>query len=315
MKNEPVQTPEFGDEISFESPILAPNVKAVNEFTAFGTTDDFGVWAKVTDDAWDEDDWSALPTHMNHVQITNQAGTWKAATGSYFWLKQDYLNFVAYAPYTGVAAKASLSEDSGIAITGYDVSTTAANQKDLLVSDRVADKQNGPVAIAFDHVLSSINFVVTNTTKGSTFTVKDISIYNVANTGNYSQGLTAETHEADHTWDDQSGKVTYNAFSGTIELAYTTESAPSVKVAAEENTTALILLPQDFGAESTAKIVVTYSQPNSADATATYNLKNSSWAPGTRYTYTISFGAEEITFTPSANTWTDADPQPNPSQE
>lgn len=304
VKNEPVQTSGLGEAISFEDPIVSLNTKAgVAEVPAsFLANRDFAVWAHHTTAEWDASN-IAKTVWMNKVTITKIGEQWKNAT-SYYWPKEGYLHFSAYSP-----ASVSASIDAtGITFENYVVGQQAA-QVDLLVSDRVTAKKSGVVPVVFNHILSAVNFIVKTTAlNGPDFTLTGITVTGIKSKGTFNQGLTtaqnsqlAVAEENDDRWSGQDVATSYPLTITQFEIDNTGKYAHN-GAAETSNEASLILLPQSL---ENAKVVVNYTMEGVAQE-STFNITGK-WLRGYRYNYTIGFGADEITFTPTADTW--GDPQ------
>ena len=293
VKNEPVATPEFGDEISFESPVLAPAVKATTDLP---TNESFVVWAHPTATQWTTG--STLGNvYMNAVEVTYQSTVWKAKAteGKYYWPKAGYLQFSAYTPKVEDAGFQANVDNNGITFTNY----VAGNEtpRDLMFSERTYDKNANNVAIVFNHALSAINFSFAKTTDAD-FTIKSVAITGVGSKSNFDQNLAiaANAQTTAAAWDTPTVPANYTVFSGTFDVP-STAGAPTY--------TEWYLIPQTFADDSEAAIVVTYTQGGYGETlfTATHNLAESTWVIGNRYTYNVSFGATEIQFAPKESEW------------
>ena len=295
VKNEPVATPEFGDEISFESPILAPAVKSDPELTDLPTNETFVVWAHPTAAEWGTS--STLGTvYMNGVEVSCQSSVWKANDGNkYYWPKSGFLQFSAYTPKVTDEGFVANVDNEGITFTNYVAKNDTP--RDLMFSERAYDKKANDVVIVFNHALSAINFTFAKT--DAAFTIKSVAITDVGSKANFDQNLEiapdAETTGA-ASWTAPTDAKNYSVFSGTFEV-------PSI--AGAPTHTEWYLIPQTFAAESTAAIVITYTQAGYGETlfTATHKLAESTWAIGNRYTYNVSFGATEIKFAPKESDW------------
>ena len=206
-------------------------------------------------------------------------------------------------------------DKSGITINNYEVTDGSV---DLLYSERVLNMDANPVPIAFKHALASIDFTVSSSP--ITTYLKSIRIENVDNTGSFAQGLSAtanSTTGAGDLWTEEGEYASnYVAFQADPEEnnGYRAVTS-SVDLTVGDNQTSLILLPQELGENS--QIVIEYHQglppTNSTQAKEkTFPLEDYVWEDGVRYTYTITFGANEITFTPSSTAWS-PDTVPVPS--
>ena len=294
VKNEPVAAPEFGDEISFESPVLAPAVKADPELADLPTTETFVVWAHPTAAEWGTG--STLGTaYMNGVEVSYQTSVWKASSGKYYWPKSGFLQFSAYTPKVTDDGFVANVDNEGITFTNYVAKNDTP--RDLMFSERAYDKKANDVAIVFNHALSAINFTFAKTTDAN-FTIKSVVINGVGSKANFDQNLqiAADAETTVASWTTPSVPANYSVFSGTFEVPSTAD-APTY--------TEWYLIPQAFADDSEAAIVVTYTQAGYGETlfTATHKLAESTWVIGNRYTYNVSFGATEIQFAPKESGW------------
>lgn len=294
VKNEPVAAPEFGDEISFESPVLAPAVKADPGLTDLPTSETFVVWAHPTATEWGTG--STLGTvYMDGVEVSYQTSVWKASSGKYYWPKSGFLQFSAYTPKVTDVGFAAGVDNNGVTFTNYVANNDTP--RDLMFSERAYDKKANDVEIVFNHALSAINFSFAKTTDAN-FTIKSVAINGVGSKANFDQNLEidadAETTAAE--WTDPTEAKNYTVFNGNFEVP-STAGAPTY--------TEWYLIPQVFADASEAAIVVTYTQAGYGETlfTATHKLAKSTWAIGNRYTYNVSFGATEIEFAPKESGW------------
>ena len=293
VKNEPVATPEFGDEIAFESPVLAPAVKADPVLTDLPTDETFVVWAHPTATEWGTG--STLGTvYMNGVEVSCQSSVWKASSGKYYWPKSGFLQFSAYTPKVTDDGFAAGVDNNGVTFTNYVAKNDTP--RDLMFSERAYDKKANDVEIVFNHALSAINFTFAKT--DADFTIKSVAITGVGSKANFDQNLliAADAETTAASWTDPTEAKTYSVFTGTFEVPSTAD-APTY--------TEWYLIPQTFAAESAAAIVVTYTQAGYGETlfTATHKLAGSTWAIGNRYTYNVTFGATEIEFAPKESGW------------
>ena len=336
-KNEPA-TKNYEQEISFAAPVVSLNTKAATEvWNNYPTTNDFAVWGHYYSGTYDT--FAKGTVYMDDVTVNHNSGTWKPTT-AYYWPKNGSLTFIAYAPSTVEASVGA----SGIMIDDYTVTNVAANQADLLFSERaynkkaLDDKATGGtttgadasvtedpytgVHISFKHALSSILFTakLSNTYAGTTITLKKIELTGINSVGDFNQGLadngTAATNRAADLWTNEGTPITYTV-TANHELStakyYTCDgSSTGPQVTTGKRATDFILLPQTIAND--AKIKVTYTIKNgdsdAIEQVIEANLKSSvtEWKWGYRYIYNIIVGLNEISFEPYVADWADANP-------
>lgn len=183
----------------------------------------FAVWADYY--AGEFNGYGNRTAYMNEVEVGYDATnkTWSPVGPKYYWPKNGTLTFIGYSP-ASKAAYAVVGE-SGIKFSNYTVSTTQAEQVDLLFSERTynqkkywdvgngsntTDDEKGNAItgagsndkndvytgahLVFKHALSSILFNV-KTDKDYTSTdeteikLKSLKLNNVINTATFDQGL------------------------------------------------------------------------------------------------------------------------------
>lgn len=286
VKNEPVKIDNQA-EITFAEPVVGLNTKAPQEvWNNFPTDMSFKVWAKLYNESG-YTTWDAGTTYMDAVTVSKSGSTWAPAT-TYYW-PEGKLTFIAYAP----ASVNGTVDATGVKFTDYTVTTTAADQKDLLFSERAYDKTaiddnvaagsgttgNTPgftedpytgVHLAFKHALSSIVFSVKTaqdyTANNATITLTGLSISNIGSKATFTQGL-ADTNNAQTTaasWTDPTEPEEYTAFNGSQVLSNTefwTATNSNTKPTTPENgyrPTDFILLPQTL-ADQNAQLNISYT--------------------------------------------------------
>lgn len=296
VKNEPnASVASAGDELVFDSPVLALNTKAATEIQGDFPTDknlQFHVNAYLTEN----NTFAVGSDYMtaDGETISYNGGAWRAAT-KYYWPKSGYLHFLAYYPEGATGASIGAT---GVKFTGYTV--PAAASTDLLYSDLATSQGKEPVQLSFNHALSAIDFTVTKGNVTPVFVIKNITIKGIKTTGNFDQNLNGVA-----AWSDPnpaSATTNYVAYDKGEGTGLTLDA--TIKYVHSGNTdkdgqAALILLPQDVTGK---KVVVTFTMDNFPQEVE-FTL-DGEWEMGTRYTYAISFGADEITFTPEAKNWT-----------
>lgn len=309
------------NEITFETPVLAPATKA-NEITGttFPTSVDFAVFAWYNATELSGTDVAAGNLYMNDVTVnydsdkndtTTGTGAWKPAS-VYFWPKNGYLAFDAYSP-SSVAATCDAT--TGIAFSDFVASTSYDNQIDLLYSTRVINKQSSVentnntydgVNIPFNHALSVVRvFVKASTaTDANLIKVKSVKFKGIKNQGDFSQAK----------WTPEGADV-------DLVIGDATDATSSIAISTDEEQYGNnhIVLPQKFAGPS-AVLEIRYYILGQGDVepleqVATLNLASQSaegtaphtgsWLMGKRYNYHITFGLNEIYFAPSITDWED----------
>ena len=291
VKNEPVLQ-ENQKAISFAAPVVGTATKATTEISNnFPEDVKFAVWAHYFDDAVDGGvytEFSAGQVYMDDVTVgfDGEYDGW-ASVSYYYWPKNGSLTFSAYSP-AGVDATLGAS---GICFDDYVVSTTAADQVDLLFSERAYDKtaiddneqENGTtspdptftadlyrgVHLTFNHALSSVLFsVYVGDFPGHKIVLKKIELTNIYSKGDFNQGLTdangkTTTANAD-LWTNEADEKTYTiTVNQELEVGIPywpcldeiTNTAPQASNG--KRATDWLLLPQEIAED--AQMIVTYT--------------------------------------------------------
>ena len=302
VKNDPV-TPDWQGpkaEIAFESPIVAPKAKSVQEIASgFPTTIDMKVWGFYSETQYPAVDATnhtvGSHNYMLGAHYINKGAVWGCNDRGYYWPHSGYLHFVAFAPAAPAGGlTASTVTDEGLQLTGYTVPSAA--DEDLLVS-RVAYSQTEPAnpedgaPLVFDHALSSIVFQVKSGVYGDRTTadperidtdlrIVKIEVIDARATGDFSQQMTtwnaeqmtspsaATNPEKGWTVADNATVRTFVAYDGTESRGQllTNEFAqihdiPAGDVDPGYSRTNLILLPQVI--KDNVLVRVTYDMTHS----------------------------------------------------
>jgi len=298
VKNELAPSVTDQQAITFAPPVVGLTTKATNEVWnnyPTGTNYNFAVWAKYYVNQSDVmngtyDVWANGTDYMVEVPVSYTDNTWAPAQ-NYYWPKNGSLTFIAYAPAGKATAAAT---ESGITFTDYEVSTTVADQVDLLFSERsynkkrvdddvvgsgntsgdftVTDDPYKGVHLSFKHALSSIAFTVktlADYSASTTITLNKIELLNVGSKASFDQNL-ADENNAPTTaaaWTTAGTPVNYivdndDDLEYVVDTqAYWTASKSKTAPAAAGGlrATDFILLPQNL---SNIKLKVTYTLDN-----------------------------------------------------
>lgn len=265
----------------------------------------------------------------SHDDTTQGEGGWSPAT-TYYWPKNGYLSFDAYAPSAASTdGTFSPSVEHGLQITNYTVKDLA-QQYDLLYSTRTLNKTTSTggnndtydgVDIKFKHALSAIEVTAkTFADYSDAIKLKKITILNAYNKGNFSQGMTDAVTESSAAWDpsNETEYVLFTNDSGVVldQTGLSSESTPNAISNA-------ILLPQDFSHTGGNKVSIKVDYTIKCDAgdlaqSYTVDLSTTSgseaggasaslsaWQIGKRYTYNFIFTLDEVYFAPKVEDWKD----------
>lgn len=282
---------------------------------------------------------STAKKYMNAVVVSysdshndktpGEQGCWSPAT-TYYWPKNGYLSFDAYAPSTASNdGTFSSSVEHGLQIENYTVKELA-QQYDLLYSTRTLNKKNSTdgatnntydgVDIAFNHALSAIEVTAkTFANYSDAIKLKKITILNAYNKGNFSQGMTDAVTKGSAAWDpsNETEYVLFTNDSGVVldQTGLSSESTPNAISNA-------ILLPQKFSHTGGNKVSIRVDytiKHGTAELDQYYVVDLSSttghvgsdpsasllaWEMGKRYTYNFIFSLDEVYFAPIVDDWT-----------
>lgn len=319
-----------GSKISFEAPAVTGITRAAlvpgEMVNPYNTGEHFSVYALYFANGT-YTNFDAGTLYMNNVETayntTERYWDSEAAGGqAYYWPKKGSLTFAAYSP-TGAANDCKVAWGAaGFTFTNFTVQSDPADHYDLMFSERAYNKTQsaassttykGGVDITFKHALSSVVFKTKlgDTYEGHTITLKNITLKNTFTTGTFNQGLVDENNAVTTAaaWSGQNTENTtgYVAFNGTEVIASTTAAEPT-------GATRLIVLPQELAHDGANHVTidVTYSvdsdgleydDTKTIDITQGYGLTE--FEIGKRYTFTLIFGLDEITFSPDVDEWED----------
>ena len=183
-----------------------------------------------------------------------------------YWVPKGHIDFLAYAPYD--ATKTALTDSKSK--IGFTVSSTIAEQKDLLWANAAGQRQdNNPVTFTFYHALSRLGYTVKlkkDCSDDVTITLKKITLAgSVDETPKKSAFYTSGTIDLSkgnndaNLWSDYGSKQDFDWFSGDCPVKSSTASHPNGN--REKDKDYLFVIPQDFSATGTDKlfVIVEYS--------------------------------------------------------
>ncbi len=237
--------------------------------------------------------------YFDKVAFTYEEGTYTSSTDYYWPANDEALNF--YAWYPGDSISPELASGTGMTFN-YTVADAIANQLDVVVADALDKKKpvdNAGVSLTFKHALSQIEIMAKNDNAAYTVKVKSVKIAQIPSTGT---GFSVKTEVAAPTAVSEKKTFTVPEFS-VLTLNATAESLmdgggnaflipqtlagwnPTDKKNTAEGAYISVLV--DINAAAGANIY-----PKTADKFAWAAIPISdTWAPNTKYTYTLNFGA------------------------
>lgn len=327
-KNEVLPSSSINNEISFN---VAPRTKALTlgqiEFNKDLT---FQTYAYYLPDGQTWATHTATPqTYIDNAKIEFVDPQWKNATHTYYWPKQGKLTFLSW-----TAVKENWTSGGKLVVnydptdatcahdSGLKFSFDAVNNKnkDILVADIAADKNANVetylatgVPTLFKHQLSYVVFKVRTdkdyTTAGKKFELNSIKFgTSLSKSATYQQIATTGV-VAGWTETAKGGQEYYNGGTNPAVIKHDETVLTS-------NDTQNLYLPQTFaedGNEVTIQYTITTTEGTSTSkdvVTKKFSLNPSTgtkvfttWEPGKKYTCTLTFSLDEITWDPAVQDW------------
>ena len=190
--------------VSDTAPASDPQIKfntSMKNITRAVTTNNDFTSFKVS--AFEEGNTTA---HFSDKEVLKTGGSWQASEKVYWPKSGKALNFFAYSP----TSLAPTTTSTGISITGFNLSTSLTDQKDILVAyqrqqyDATSGADN-TVSLSFKHALSNIVILARNETAGAyEVKVKGVRVGKVNSSGDlYFNGTNC-------TWSNQGDIVSYD---------------------------------------------------------------------------------------------------------
>ena len=355
------KTEDVQREIAFDAPVVGEITKvdmisglfptdsafcvfADHHYDLFSDADSFTAYMRGPDEDGDGYPAGVVVTHhTDAVTVGDKTfdSYWRPVA-KYYWPKDGYLTFAAYAPqYARKRAAIDYHVDRGIVISQFRVSRFVDQQYDFMVSDRVVNQQssdmvqNNPapydgVQLTFRHVLSAIKFEAKTksdyTSAGYTVKVKKVSILNPYATADFHQftGRNSNIVDIEGMWSMYKGDVDMNVVVFNAETEASMKKLTSIATEFTANAADAILLPQVLnpvdGKDVFAEVVYDVSHPDMGGKSLTYTAvldlsegkmadrtPVNRWEPGKRYKYTITIGMDEVVFAPKVTDWENID--------
>lgn len=327
-KNEVLPSSSINNEISFN---VAPRTKALaSGQIEFNTDLTFQTYAYYLPDGQTWVSHTDTPkTYIDNAEIKFVDSQWKNAGHTYYWPKQGKLTFLSW-----TAVKEDWNNGGKLVVnynkndatcahdSGLKFSFDAVNNKnnDILVADIAADKNANVstylatgVPTLFKHQLSYVVFKVRTdknyTTAGKNFELNSIKFgASLSKSATYQQ-IATEGVVAGWTKKTTGEQVYYDGGDHPADIKYDETVLTS-------NYTQNLYLPQTFaenGNEVTIQYTITTTEGPSISkdvVTKTFSLNPSTgtkvfttWEPGKKYTCTLTFSLDEITWDPAVQDW------------
>lgn len=340
LKVEQRETPPEDSPVSFSHPVVtAERTKVITgSLKDYPTEEKFTVSAFYSQGNFNGWNAASGTLYMDNVECSYDAALngWKPST-TYYWPKNGKLTFAAYSPSDATSDMTTLTYgEDGFKFTGFQVlhpQNDGNKQYDLLYSERSMNKTSSTggttysgADINFRHALCTVRFKFRSSQNyegGTSTVIKGVEILNVYTRGNFAEKIKTSsqaTYSATPEWTAQDSPVSYPAAPATLNQTVTKDTKDLV------GGYDLILMPQmfDHGSDGHVTIKVTYDEGAVPGKVANIDLVNgfdsnndgigdtyfndgtndiTGWAPGRKYTYTITFGKYKILFTPTVEPW------------
>ena len=244
-----------------------PQTRGVmNESSTVGS---FGVSA-----VYSKDGANYSPLFQNEEATQN--GSYWFTSSNATWPLDGSVSFYAYAPYNDASLSLQGSDDFVKNKTiRYTANTDFSKQPDLIVAKNennafTSSTANKAVGLSFSHALTAITFSISADMIPGT--VKSIKVSGVYGQGDYdlSKGK----------WIKLANPSTY-----VIKLDAPVKAGES-KALTDKNS-ALMMIPQPFGADADAKVSMVFNDGSKKDKTVSFSL-NGTWEAGKHITYVLS---------------------------
>ncbi|MDE5856876.1 MAG: fimbrillin family protein [Muribaculaceae bacterium] len=248
-------------------------------------------------------------TIFDGTQVKYQSSAWNYGTTQYWLLGQEY-SFVAVMPFTISGATDMTYSGSGLSFT-YTLPSDLNNAIDILAAtDRRKFLLNNTdlpkVSFTFSHLLAQINIQVAldedlmyeddDNYRGADPDYEDeyIEFHKVEIWGSKTAAnFTITPAASSSTNPDPSGTIEAmlidNATDSKLSKSFTSKKLTNNKefVSFFSNTDALLIMPQQFAADSEAKMVLTYTVNGNTDRLRQIEipLAGYKWEAGKTYTY------------------------------
>ena len=205
-----------------------------------------------------------------------QNGNYWFTSSNATWPLDGLVSFYAYAPYNETSLSLQGSDDVVKNKTiRYTANTDFSKQPDLIVAKNennvfTSSTANKAVGLSFSHALTAITFSISADMIPGT--VKSIKVSGVYGQGDYdlSKGK----------WIKLANPSTY-----VIKLDAPVKAGES-KALTDKNS-ALMMIPQPFGADADAKVSMVFNDGSKKDKTVSFSL-NGTWDAGKHITYVLS---------------------------
>ena len=323
-------------EISLQ-PVAQKATKAAVDGTTYPTSLNFNVWAWWGDHGADTplaNFTNTTPYIAEGKFVSRNDNSWGGAT-PYYWPTKGSLVFAGYSPADasgtfGYTLPSSSETKGKFIVTDYVQSNDITKTHDLMwfdVTDKSYDQNSTDskgVPVTFQHALSwlTFKFKLADGVTQHNWTITNVKLTGIETTADFNSN-SGWTEEA------TTKEVGVWSASGDV-LPYLVTSEAKVLESAENG---VVVIPQSCAPETPA-VDATPAVPAAAELVVTYKMKTyvngvepidqevtlplngsqitgNKWLPGMHYTYTITFGGNEILIAPSVTKWADETPVVN----
>lgn len=246
--------------------------------------------------------------YINKGEFTNKSSNNWGGVTPYYWPTKGSLMFAGYSPADAQAINFSYSwTNQAMTIDTYTQSSDISKTHDLMwfdVTERSyientnsdGDEMSG-VPVVFKHLLSWLTFKF-QLKEGilSTYIITDVKLKNIETEADFyskPSGLQSE-------WMDHYMTSDVAIWSGKQKIS-------SEPIVLESTKNGIIVIPQSCAAEN-AQLEITYKTNDSGPSQIktvylTAGADGNEWKLAKHYTYTMTFGSNEILVMPEVNDW------------
>ena len=296
-------------EISFR-PVTAMTTKAAISGTTYPEDSTFNVWAW-WGDVQENTSLSKFPSgaemYLNKRPFgkDENGNSWVGLDVPYFWPTRGSLVFAGYSPVSAKAQNFSYSwSNKTMTITAYEQSTDISKTVDLMwfdVTERsysdnnnknAQDESVNGVPVVFKHLLSWLTFKFTK----SDNIITGVELLGIETKARFTSSPAAGTEN----WTDHTDSSTMPVWRGS-------EKITDGEKVLESTDNGVLVIPQPCTAEH-VQLQIRYKtsetgNENTKTVYLTAGADGHIWKPGKHYTYTITFGQNEILVLPDVTDW------------
>lgn len=242
---------------------------------------------------------SSTPNFMYKQEMDRQMGSsnWTYSPTKYWPVNSsDKVSFFAYAP-NAQGVTPSSQDKPGYPEFDYKVPPLEANQRDLLLSDPIMDKNGGTVPFIFKHTLTLVKFIIKNGDgDGTTKTVSNFTVKAKAS------AKLAYKSSGGFAWSGITGTQTFTPRESSVTVAGTKDATATLAT--------FYLLPDNAGASFSMKYTMqgTVEAGGTApthEVTVTDKAIGSTpaWEVGKAIFYTITLSKTGLQVEAAGDTW------------